>query len=249
MQPQTVRQLNQLNQAFYAEQAVSWQQARQYVWPSWRTFQRQSQLPAGQAIQVADIGCGTGRLATFLAEAYPQMQYLGLDQSVPLLQFARQLAPSRVETEFEQLDIVEALLQDKPLLPQTVDLITVFGVWHHIPGTVWRQRLLERLWQQLRPGGELWLTFWIPQRWGFRVPAEREASEVEAVWQITSTELEPGDAFLGWQESSAVRYVHWLQPEEEAQLREQFGLFLQQEWGETSLGERGNLCWVLHRHV
>lgn len=248
MNEPTIRTLNDLNRQFYQQQAQSWQASRQYAWPSWQTFVERSQLTSGQSIQVADIGCGTGRLAPFIGKHFPQAGYTGFDASPGLLELAREEHTSLPgEVQWQELDVVEQLLSSQPLLPKKYDLITVFGVLHHIPSQALRQRFLRSLAEALLPGGEIWLTVWLPEKLGQRLPQNVSIDEVAQHWPISADQLETGDVFLGWKNTAAVRYVHWLQPAEAQALKNTPGLMLEQSWQETSPGERGNECWLLRR--
>lgn len=245
MQLHTIRQLNALNRQFYREQATSWQNSRQYAWPSWQQFLAHSQLNASAPITVADLGCGHGRLAHFLAENWTKATYTGFDLASPLLEIAKANAPAQMTSEFEEWDVVETLLTEKPLLPQRYDLIAVFGLLHHLPSAQLRQQFLLRLREHLTPRGEIWLTLWVPHLLQQPKPASLSRKVVSRHTPIDFTDLETGDDFLGWRSTSAIRYVHWLDQDEIQTLCQTPGLQVVAQWPVTEQGERGNLCFLL----
>jgi tRNA (uracil-5-)-methyltransferase TRM9 len=242
MKTSTVHQLNELNRQFYTQMAASWTASRQYAWPSWQTFQQHSQLDRDTTVSIADIGCGHGRLAHFLSEHFQQLHYHGLDLSAELLAEAQQDLPTNVEITTTVTDVVVDLLTPKDFLHQDYDLITLFGVLHHIPSRQLRIRVLEYAIAHLTPGGEIWLTLWTPEILGFKPPRKQAIPE-----GIDPSDLEVGDSFLAWKDSSATRFVHWMQLNEIDELRALVGNQIKFQWPETQQGERGNLCWLIQK--
>jgi SAM-dependent methyltransferase len=245
MQSKTIVQLNALNKQFYDGQASSWAESRQYFWPSWNTFLKESSLKAKKTISVLDLGCGTGRFARFVQQQWPQAQYWGIDNSSALLAQASHQDSHLPDERYEQKDIVAQLLNQEPLSSQKYDLITAFGVLHHVPSQNLREQFLREISQALNPGGECWLTIWLPHQLGWKPPAQKSWESVATQLGLDPADHEEGDSFLGWKKTDAVRYVHWLQDEEQASLLSISGLTLVQQWPEMSQGERGNLCWLL----
>lgn len=258
MNEQTIRVLNQLNRKFYDDQAKSWQASRQYYWPSWEKFTSFSSLEFTSQLKVADVGCGTGRFAKFICGKYPLAEYHGFDLSPSLLELAQKSVTTRSQTndanpidprriKFISLDIVEALLNNKALLSEKYDLIVVFGVLHHLPSKILRRRFLTQLAEHLLPKGEIWLTTWQPAKLDQKTPKQLQKSEILATLGLKNDDLELGDSFVGWKDTKAIRYVHWLDKSEEQELKKLPHLKLAQGWLETSAGERGNQCWLFSR--
>jgi len=108
-------------------------------------------VPGNRAIQLLDVGCGTGSLVFLLAKALPAATVTGLDVSAPNIRAA---AAQRVTLEgalaarvrFEQVDYLA-----RPASP--VDALTSDGVLHLIPGDT--RALFAKLASDLRPGGVL----------------------------------------------------------------------------------------------
>jgi SAM-dependent methyltransferase len=108
-------------------------------------------VPGERAIEMADVGCGTGSLVFLLARALPMATIAGLDVSAPNILTAEalrtQFEPAmRDRIRFEQADYVT-----RPVLP--VDAIVSDGVLHLIPGDT--HALMAKLSSDLRPGGVL----------------------------------------------------------------------------------------------
>jgi SAM-dependent methyltransferase len=93
---------------------------------------------------IADVGCGTGRHAAFLAEH--GFAVTGIDSSEQMLAVASERAPG--------VEFVQASLFDwRP--PEPVDGVLCRGVLSEITADADRARALEVLHEMLRPGGLL----------------------------------------------------------------------------------------------
>jgi SAM-dependent methyltransferase len=108
-------------------------------------------VPAGRAIALLDIGCGTGSLVFLLAGALPAATLTGLDVSAPNIRAAQMRrsaldAASADRVHFEQADYLA-----RPASP--VDVVTTDGVLHLIPGDT--RALFAKIASDLRPGGVL----------------------------------------------------------------------------------------------
>jgi len=247
MEQTTIRQLSSLNQRFYNDQATTWSASRQYFWPSWETFRKQSSLTHFPDISVLDLGCGTGRFARFVQQHWTQAHYLGMDNSTALLEQASSQPSELPEEKYVNKDLVAQLLDHQSLIDKKYDLITAFGVLHHLPSQQLRRQFLLEIADRMNPNGECWLTLWLPEQLGYKKPQEKPWPEISEQLGIDPQDREPGDVLLGWKDSEAVRYVHWLQAVEQTDLQTQGGLTIVEQWPEMSQGERGNLCWLL-RH-
>jgi SAM-dependent methyltransferase len=176
---------------------------------------------------VLDVGCGNGRLGTFLADA-PRLPlvYRGIDNSAALLAFAREAMTGRadVQATFSEIDLVEALLASPTptLAPSKYDLVVLFGVMHHVPGAVLRLRLMRALAARVKPGGLLVFACWrFYEQARFReriVPWDvfnsdppapsTETPQRKAAGRIEG-EVETGDYLLDWKRGThALRYCH-----------------------------------------
>lgn len=226
MDSRTVSALARLNTDFYDRFADSFSRTRQAPWPGWarvvETWRRtRPGSPAGAAASILDLGCGNGRFGVWLGEVLDEPHdYTGVDSSRRLIEIGRSTLADRKggRTELIVADLVFGGL-DEPLGDRTFDLVTLFGLLHHVPSLARRRSLLESLEQRLAPDGVMALTFWQfadHQRFRSRFvdweDYNRSASE-----PIDPTALEPGDHLLRWEED-ACRYCHHAAPEEAEEL-------------------------------
>lgn len=98
--------------------------------------------PAG--LDVLDIGCGAGVLASWLVERGARVT--GVDGSAGMLELARRRLGDRVE--LRRLDLAQPL--DLP--DESYDLVSASLVLHYLED--W-DSVLRSLWRVLRPGGRL----------------------------------------------------------------------------------------------
>lgn len=96
-------------------------------------------------VQVADIGCGTGRLLILLAQAFPKSRYIGIDIFQPLIEQAKVHAATAGVSDLVSYHVLDALQG----LPQQYDLITTFDMIHETNPLM----MLQVIRKGLRPGG------------------------------------------------------------------------------------------------
>lgn len=91
----------------------------------------------------ADIGCGSGRWARFVA---PKVGYLHLvDASDEALSVAKANLGA-----FDNLNFICASVGDLPFDDQALDFVYSLGVLHHVPNT---EDAVREIYKKLRPGG------------------------------------------------------------------------------------------------
>jgi SAM-dependent methyltransferase len=213
MNDRTAHYLNALNAAFYARHAASFDDTRQSAWAGWARLA--AHLTPG--MRVWDAGCGNGRFARFLAEHLPSFTWHGTDSSPALIDLARASLADVPGVTFAHHD----LLTDPP--PDShFDLITLFGVLHHVPGAARRAALVRALAERLSADGLLVFTTWrfheYPRFRARIVPWESLAPGFPL-------DLEPGDHLLDWQgDAAAPRYCHAVDDAEHAALVAAAGL-------------------------
>jgi len=108
-------------------------------------------VPRERAIELLDVGCGTGSLVFLLARALPAATVTGIDVSAPNIHAAEALratldAATKSRVRFEQADYLAR--RSAP-----VDVLTSDGVLHLIPGST--QALFAKLAADVRDGGVL----------------------------------------------------------------------------------------------
>lgn len=178
----TVRALCQLNTEFYERNAASFSQTRTAPWEGWRRCMAACRfddsdgaaldqpVDAQIADSVLDIACGNLRFETFLANAYPHIDwsFFAVDNCEPLVASGQEDIAKKVHFTCE--DIVSNLLEGLPAAePANIpalaaatpfDLVVSFGFLHHIPSFDLRQRFLLEALSQVKPGGYLVVSFW-----------------------------------------------------------------------------------------
>ena len=162
------------------------------------------------AANVADLGCGNGRLLSFLAERGWRGRYLGVDSSAELLAIAdaeaRRLNPSAAaihahfhRAELASLDLAAPFALADEFGRGEWDAVTALAVLHHIPGKAHRAGLLAACADLLRPGGVL-----VVSTWQFLTAARLNARILP--WELAGVrpeDVEPGDYLLPWGATAA----------------------------------------------
>ncbi len=208
MDEATRARLLQLNRDFYEREADAFGATRDHPWPGWQRV-LQALPTKTEPLRVLDAGCGNGRFAVCLDDAYPgRLDYVGVDASPALLAAAARRARGGGKDRtfrFVRADLVEG----PDAIPRgPFDLVVLFGVLHHVPGFETRVRLVARLAERLAEGGRLAATIWRfgadPRVRGRTVPIPSRLTE------IAPESLEPGDELLRWGDSDeVVRYCHF----------------------------------------
>ena len=225
MDDSTAARLNALNRDFYRRHAASFDARRRTPWPGWERVAER--LVGIDRPSILDVGCGNARFGHDLADQLERaIDYVGVDVSPELLQIAARRAPASWR-------LIEAdVIADG--LPTSVgagfDLVSCFGVMHHVPDERNRRRLLDELAAVLRPGGHLAVSFW---QFGERERFRRR----ERPWAshgFPEGPPESGDALLAWgdvPEGAAggapeppVRFCHFSDPAEVRRLMARLAL-------------------------
>lgn len=185
------------NFEFYKNHAEEFSKTRQNPWDGWqKCLQILTENTDKDHINVLDIACGNGRFYKFLEDnLHKSVSYLGVDNNdFMMLEGILKYGLA----EFKNLDV----LQERDKIEGTYDLITVFGLTHHIPGQEFRLDWFNKLPRILNTRGILILTFW-------------NLSEDNRFKKAQKAEnLEENDFYYGWGESEDKRYVHIYTDEE-----------------------------------
>ncbi len=187
MKPETIERLLALNAAFYQASAEGFSATRRTPWPGWTRLLDRFRAP----ISVLDLGCGNGRFFAELGRRGLAGAYLGVDTSEALIAIARRAHP---EARFERADALA------PAAGETFELCVAFGLLHHLPSFVLRERFVRSLGPRMVEGGTACLTFW---RFAERARFERRI----APWD-PGDDVEPGDHLLRFGGDRSLRYCH-----------------------------------------
>lgn len=223
------KQLCQLNNRFYEQNAASFSATRQSGWPGWEKCLQAAGLrsperkPGGgqepvegpNELHIVDLACGNLRFEAFLKREVPQarLNALALDacESLPM---------ARSDTHFVRCDIIEEL--SRGALHQTLanagentgmpcaDLAVCFGFMHHIPLPEWRAQLLEAMLYAVKPGGFVCVSFWrFADDEGLASKAQRTHAQGCSQLGLNPAAFNEGDFLLGWKNrEESYRYCH-----------------------------------------
>ncbi|GIK83672.1 MAG: hypothetical protein BroJett025_02940 [Patescibacteria group bacterium] len=224
MEQQTISQLNQLNYDFYKITAIDFDDSRHYFWNGWEKIP--PLLDRFSDIRVADIGCGNGRFGQFLVEKCSQLKfsYTGVDANITLLDFAHKNLKGKIPAlHLQHSDIITALQNNEDFLgKQNFQLISSFGVFHHVPSFELRLKLLKYLLSKLTKDGYLIISFW--QFMNFERFRKKIITDQNmlAKKNIDLEKLEAGDYILDWKRGKfALRYCHFIDEAEQLRLVDQ----------------------------
>jgi len=192
-----IRDINKLNFEFYKNHAEEFSKTRQNPWDGWENcLQTISDDTNKTHLNVLDIGCGNGRFYKFLVDNLKRsVSYVGLDNNDYLMVEA--LLKYKL-ADFKNFDV----LKDLDKLETKYDLVTVFGLTHHIPGNEYRFAWFKKLPVLLNVEGLLIMTFW-------NLSEDDRFKKAEK-----ATDLEDNDYYYGWGDSEDKRYVHIYSDEE-----------------------------------
>lgn len=222
MDQKIIKKLNQINQDFYMTIAASFSDSRQFYWQGWhRLTKHLNQLKREKNQIIAlDLGCGNARFGQFLFDKVdPNIKYIGLDSSGKLLIHAQEkLEPFEFDKTLEKFDLVDSLIKnnlDTDLIHYQPNLITLFGVLHHIPSLKLRQQLISQLSNVLPPGGLLIFTVW---KFMDEERLQKKVVDPQVVG-LENLDLEKNDFILDWRRDIyAYRYCHLTDTKEVVQL-------------------------------
>lgn len=230
MDEASAQRLNELNARFYQTVSAGFDQSRQSGWPGWQRLL--AQLPENRPLRVLDAGCGNGRLARFLAAAGIALDYTGLDSSPALLAAARRALAGAPGVSAAWLE-ADFIMNAEALPAGPFDLVALFGVLHHVPGSQRRERLIGELAARTASGGLLAFT-----AWRFM---EYERFQRRTVPAPDDLVLEANDYLLDWRasETPALRYCHYTDDAELENLARASGLIAADAY--RADGESGDL--------
>ena len=212
MDEATQRHLNAINRDFYRLTADEFDATRQQAWPGWERMLASLDGPIASAL---DIGCGNGRLARFLAGRLGQsFAYCGIDNCAELLAIARRQLGDSPNL---RLKLIERDVMLDGLVGAPAQLVTLFGLLHHVPGARRRRDLLRSAARFVLPGGTL-----VFAAWRFY---EQERFRRRILPWDAGIAVEKHDYLLDWRRGTrALRYCHYIDDVEHEQLIEAAGL-------------------------
>ena len=105
---------------------------------------------------VLDLGCGSGGITCYLAEAHGAARVTGFDVELPVIEAARELAAKR--NLAERVDFVQAPPGTLPFPDQVFDIVFSKDAIVHVPD---KKELFVDVWRLLKPGGVFAASDWM----------------------------------------------------------------------------------------
>jgi SAM-dependent methyltransferase len=238
MDERTIWRLNDLNRQFYATVAHSFDQTRGSAWHGWeRLLPYLRDLPASP--RVLDVGCGNGRFGLFLAQNNILAHYTGHDNNATLLAHAQHDLQGANLASFQLVERDSIL---NPLEEGAYDFIGVFGVVHHVPSLERRKAFLRGLGERLTNKGILAYATW-------RFMDDDKLRQRVVAWDDDlAPQVEEHDYLLDWRQGDrALRYCHYVDDAEQAQLDDATGLHLLEHYRADGKDGRLNGYSILRR--
>lgn len=229
MRKEITNHLLEVNRNFYEEFADDFSATRMRIQSG--VMQILPGIP--EDAKICDLGCGNGNLAFELNKQGFEGQYLGLDQSHGLINYARSHELSFAK--FEQVDLTSNVWDDS-LEGQLFDVVLCFATLHHIPSELLRLRFLEKMKNLVHEGGQF-----IFSTWQF-LNSPRLAERVQS-WDkigLNAEDVDTGDYLMDWKRGGeGLRYVHVYSKEELYELAHKSGFKVEEQF--SSDGSTGDL--------
>jgi tRNA (uracil-5-)-methyltransferase TRM9 len=144
---------------------------------------------------VLDVGCGNGRLASFLKDRLPKAKYLGLDNNEQFLKIAKNNNPGSHFIFGDQLEL--------PIDNETADILFNIRSFHHLPSKKMRLNSLKEMKRVLKKGGIIIITVW--NIWQKKYLLQIFSSFLRFIFTLGSYDY--NDTFIRWGKNHK-RYYH-----------------------------------------
>ncbi|MFA5029135.1 MAG: class I SAM-dependent methyltransferase [Patescibacteria group bacterium] len=183
MKQQRINKILQQTRDVYNKIALDFSDTRGHWWKGMGSFNKY--VRPGD--RVLDLGCGNGRMAEIFEGS--QIEYLGIDNSEELIKIARGRFKNKSWVRFRVGDVLQlssrgadgdvgvssniegggiatSLAEPRrtvaslPRNDSLFDLVLLIAVLHHLPTKELRLKVLENIFQSLRPGGRLVMLNW-----------------------------------------------------------------------------------------
>lgn len=240
MDSNTLAVLLELNRRFYRAHALEFSATRQQPWQGWRQLLRRYE-GRREELSILDLGCGNARFASACdRQLVCAWRYHGIDGSSGLIKEARQRLENLGPAGFG-LKAADLFKPKTFPVRSRFDLVTLFGVMHHVPGGERREALLSRAAACVAANGLLAVSFW---QLGDSQRLMERTVEATAVG-LEAGALSAQDHLLSWGDGGAVRYCHHCGLEEAASLVAATSLTPLETYRADGRGGSMNLYWLL----
>lgn len=190
--------------------------------PEWKEFEGFKKYLRENA-HIADIGCGNGRLYSFLEKNLKNFQYTGIDNSKNLIEKAK--------ANFSDTTFVLGDLLKIPLTSNSQDIVFCIAAFHHLPSKKLRIQALNEIHRILKKNGTI-----IISNWNLFQPKYKKY-----IWKarlkslFTLGHYAPRDTFIPWSTSGINRYYYAFKPAELRTLLTQAGFEILEETTERNI--------------
>ena len=139
----------------YSDQATHFHHTRKKSRPEMEYFVETCKNLPPHA-KLVDLGCGSGRVAPWLHDIRPDINYRGVDNAEGFIKLAKQ-EHSRETTQFLHDDMLSFLKQQPQ---QSIDCIMAIASIQHLASIPDRQEFFALAYRALEYGGSLCLVNW-----------------------------------------------------------------------------------------
>jgi hypothetical protein len=228
-----------INAKFYQQIFPIWNNDPSYFWAGfWYLYPYLDQMFAGRKdVRVMDIGCANGRFFNFLEFCWPEVRFdkVGVDfvdfETVNDFKFVKM---DISKDEFNQFD------------EGKFDLITLFGVYHHIQGQQLRTSITAKCCKMLTDQ-----SLFVFTRWNF-LYLKRLRSHVLGPLELSKfgisldlKKLELGDYYLKWDKiNSSVRFSNFMDIQDVDEIITKSGLKCEVSFDADDKNENRNTYFV-----
>lgn len=196
--------------------AEEFSQSRQYLSNDFNIFK--NYLKPEQ--KIVDLGCGNGRLITFLEKEKIKFNYTGIDNSEVILKEAQKSYPGYHFTLGDQLNI--------PLPDGHADILFNIRAFHHIPSKKLQLKALQEMKRVLKDDGILVVTVW--NLWNKKQSKHLIKAILRSIF--TLGQYHYNDTFIPWGKQKEARYYHAFTSKELKKLFHQVGLQIVESHGD-----------------
>ncbi|MBI5152462.1 class I SAM-dependent methyltransferase [Candidatus Peregrinibacteria bacterium] len=177
---------------------------------------------APQTDEIADIGCGNGRLLKILGE---NANYIGIDNNNALLEEAKKRFPN---AKFMYGDMLSL-----PLENAAKDVVFCIAALHHIPSKEYRKQALGEIHRVLKDKGILILMVW---------DLFQKKHILKILKSLFHKEYDFKDIFINWGENGVNRYYHAFTTAELRKLLKEAGFEI------IEMFKTNNICVIAKKH-
>ena len=219
---------------FYDQIATDFSESRKNFWNEFYLFEKY----LSKKIKVLDIGCGNGRLYSFLQEKINK--YIGIDVSQKLIDIAQNKYP---KVCFKKMDMVNL----KTLSTKKFDIIFFIASFHHLSSEAERITVLKQAKNLLSEQGIICMTNW-------NLFQKKYKKHIwKAIFKSLFSSYKWNDVFIPFtgKNSKILRYYHAFTPKELENLFKNVDLQIQEKTffnknkSEKNWRNCRNFCYVL----